>query len=101
MKYEGVSSQSFNKQKTSLLFSKNTQPAAKELIIQSSNGVACGNYNRYLGLPTVIGRSKYNTFRGLKEKVWRRICSWKSVLLSTACKEILFKSVLQVIPRIL
>ncbi|KAG6626752.1 hypothetical protein CIPAW_15G073500 [Carya illinoinensis] len=46
----------------------------------------------------MIGRSKYNTFRGLKEKIWRRICSWKSVLLSTAGKEILIKSVLQAIP---
>ncbi|XP_042974685.1 uncharacterized protein LOC122306318 [Carya illinoinensis] len=72
--------------------------SAKALITQSTNGVVCGNYNKYWGLPTVIGRSKYNTFRGIKEKIWRRICSWKFVLLSTAGKEILIKSVLQAIP---
>ncbi|XP_042964766.1 uncharacterized mitochondrial protein AtMg00310-like [Carya illinoinensis] len=58
----------------------------------------CNNYNKYLGLPTIIGRSKYKSFRELKEKIWKRICSWKTSFLSTAGKEILIKSVLQAIP---
>ncbi|XP_042950231.1 uncharacterized protein LOC122282336 [Carya illinoinensis] len=97
-KYEGASGQSLNKQKTSICFSKNKNPAARELILQSTNGVVCGDYNKYLGLPTMIGRYKYMSFRGLKERIWRRMCSWKSVFLSTAGKEILIKSVLQAIP---
>lgn len=46
----------------------------------------------------MVGRSKYISFRGLKEKVWRRINSWKVNTLSSASKEILVKSVLQAIP---
>ncbi|XP_042950051.1 uncharacterized mitochondrial protein AtMg00310-like [Carya illinoinensis] len=51
-----------------------------------------------MGLPTVVGRSKYNSFRSLKEKIWKRINSWKTKFLSTAGKEVLIKSVLQAIP---
>lgn len=46
----------------------------------------------------MIGRSKFNTFRHLKEKVWKRISSLKSKMLSSGGKEILIKSVLQAIP---
>lgn len=47
-KYECASGQVLNKQKTSILFSRNTHPDAQELITQSSHGVVCGNYNKYL-----------------------------------------------------
>lgn len=57
----------------------------------------CGNYHKYLGLPTVVGKSKYNAFRSLKEKIWRTISSWKTDFLFSAGKEILIKSVLQAI----
>ncbi|XP_040996130.1 uncharacterized protein LOC121242318 [Juglans microcarpa x Juglans regia] len=96
--YECAFGQTINKQKTSIIFSPNTNLEEKELIVDSTDGVLCGNYNRYLGLPTMVGRSKYNTFRHLKEKVWRRLSSWKSEMLSSVGKEILIKSVLQAIP---
>lgn len=70
----------------------------KDCILQHAEGVICDNYNKYLGLPIVVGKSKYNTFRGLKDKIWRRISSWKCKFLSTAGKEVLIKSVLQAIP---
>ncbi|KAF5481391.1 hypothetical protein F2P56_002046 [Juglans regia] len=96
--YELASGQTINKQKTSLLFSSNTGTASKEFIIQHAHGVSCDNYNKYLGLPTVVGRSKYNTFKSLKEKFWRRINSCKTSSLSATSNEILIKSVLQAIP---
>lgn len=37
-------------------------------------------------------------FRSLKEKIWKRINSWKTKFLSSAGKEVLIKSVLQAIP---
>ncbi|XP_042958109.1 uncharacterized protein LOC122293655 [Carya illinoinensis] len=75
----------------------NTRPEARTCILQQAEGVVCGNYNKYLGLPTTVGRSKYNTFRGLKEKIWKRINSWKTTFLSSAGKEVMIKSVLQAI----
>ncbi|XP_042953504.1 uncharacterized protein LOC122290052 [Carya illinoinensis] len=96
--YEEASGQTLNKEKTSVFFSSNIRVETKNFILQQVNGSRCNNYNRYLGLPTIVGRSKYNTFKSLKEKVWRRVNSWKHRFLSSAGKEILIKSVLQAIP---
>ncbi|XP_042983267.1 uncharacterized protein LOC122312669 [Carya illinoinensis] len=96
--YEVASRQTLNWQKTSILFSSKTNATAKECISQHAEGVICDNYNEYLGLPTMVGKSKYNTFIGLKERIWKRINSWKISFLSSAGKEIMIKSVLQAIP---
>ena len=52
----------------------------------------------YLGLPTLIGRRKYDTFAFVKERVWRKLQGWKGKLLSRASKEVLIKAVAQSIP---
>ncbi|XP_041025384.1 uncharacterized protein LOC121265781 [Juglans microcarpa x Juglans regia] len=57
-----------------------------------------GSYEKYLGLPTMVGKSKYNTFRCLKERVWQKINSWKNYFLSGVGKEVLIKAVPQAIP---
>ncbi|XP_035550016.1 uncharacterized protein LOC118349461 [Juglans regia] len=49
--YECASGHTLKKQKTSILFSSNTVTAARELIIESTNGVLCGNYNKWLPQP--------------------------------------------------
>lgn len=59
--------------------------------------IALGN-GKYLGVPSVVGRSKKSTFSYVKERVWKRISSWSSRSLSRAGKEIMVKSVLQSIP---
>lgn len=56
------------------------------------------SFERYLGLLTMIGRSKYNTFRIITNKVWNKLNSWKNNFLSQAGKEILIKAVIQAIP---
>lgn len=35
--------------------------------MQDVEPIVCGDYGQYLGLPTMISRSKYNAFRGEKE----------------------------------
>ena len=53
----------------------------------------------YLGLPTLIGRRKYDTFAFVKERVWRKLQGWKGKLLSRARKDkVLIKAVAQSIP---
>ena len=54
--------------------------------------------SKYLGLPSMIGRSKESTFGFIKDRIWHKINSWSSKCLSKAGREVLIKSVLQSIP---
>lgn len=53
---------------------------------------------KYLGLPTIIVRSKKAIFSSLKDRIWKKLQGWKEKFLSRAGKEILIKSVIQAIP---
>ncbi|KAG7941873.1 hypothetical protein I3843_16G069700 [Carya illinoinensis] len=98
MLYEASSGQMLNRQKTALLFSSNTKESVKREILQEAGDDSLGVYGKYLGLPTMIGRSKYETFKGIKERVWKKVSSWKNSFLSSAGREVLIKAVLQSIP---
>ena len=50
-------------------------------------------FESYLGLPTLVGRTKYHTFSYLKDRVWKKLQGWKGKMLSKAGKEILIKAV--------
>ncbi|PNX79261.1 ribonuclease H [Trifolium pratense] len=52
----------------------------------------------YLGLPSMIGRKKKDVFAFIKDRIWKRINSWRGRALSRAGKEVMIKSVLQAIP---
>lgn len=45
-----------------------------------------------------MGRAKYRTFEDIKDRVWAKLDNWKNSHISQAGKEILLKSVVQVIP---
>lgn len=66
--------------------------------MSEASTMACGDYVKYLGLPTMVGRSKYETFRGLKENNWKRMNSWRHTLLSIVGKEALIKAILVYAP---
>lgn len=68
-------------------------------IFNEARAVVCNSYERYLGLLVVVGQSKYNTFRSIKERVWQKIQNWKNKFISKPGKEIPIKSVLQAITR--
>ena len=55
-------------------------------------------HEKYLGLPSLVGQSKCNTFNDLKQKLGNKLSGLKEKLLSNAGKEILIKSVAQAIP---
>ena len=45
-----------------------------------------------------MGKNKWNTFNGIKEKLGKKLARWKEKLLSKAGKEILIKTVAVAIP---
>ncbi|CAL1404049.1 unnamed protein product [Linum trigynum] len=52
-------------------------------------------HDKYLGLPTVVGRSKKEIFAGLIERVRKKLKNWKEKTLSIGGRETLIKSVAQ------
>jgi exonuclease III len=71
--YEEASGQQLNRAKTSLFFTKNTPSAMRELIKDLFQVPEIKCHDKYLRLPSFVGRSKKEAFGGLKDRVWRRI----------------------------
>ncbi|CAM8977963.1 unnamed protein product [Rhodiola kirilowii] len=96
--YEEISGQMINFEKSEVSFSRNTPAAVREEIIRVLGMQQVPSHSKYLGLPLVMGQKKTETFRGILEKMWKRVSDWKSKLLSVAGREVLIKSVLQTLP---
>ncbi|CAL8164298.1 unnamed protein product [Prunus armeniaca] len=96
--YEKVSGQKVNLQKSAICLSKNVK-RQDQLDLAASLGVSCAyHYDKYLGLPMVVDRNKGSLFAHLKERLGKKLYSWKGKLLSSAGKEILIKTVAQALP---
>lgn len=71
---------------------------ARAQILNVAGVPSTQQYERYIGLPALIGRLKISTFNGTIGRIWSKINGWKENFLSHADKEILLKAVIQVIP---
>ena len=78
-----------------MYFSSNTKSEKKVEIMETLGVKEVERFKTYLGLPTLIGRAKYQTFSFLKDRVWKKLQGWKGLLLSRAGKEVLIKAVAQ------
>ena len=67
--YEHASGQQLNREKTSLFFSRNTPYDIQEDIKNHFGAEVIRQHETYLGLPSLVGRSKVNTFHALKERL--------------------------------
>ena len=54
-------------------------------------------YEKYMGLPSFVGRKKKASFDYIKEKVWKKLQGWEEKLLSQAVREFFIKAELQAI----
>ena len=90
--------QKINKDKTSLFFSKSTKDDVKEEIKNVLGVNEIRSYERYLSLPSLVGRGKKASFNYIKERVWRKLQGWEGKLLSQAGIEVLIKAIAQIIP---
>lgn len=66
--YETASSQKLYRDKTSLIFSKNTKQAIKSLLLEVAGLNASTNLDKYSGLPSLISRFKLHDLKIILEK---------------------------------
>ena len=71
--YERASGQKINKAKTALFFSKNTPPSTRTSILTMFGTSATSQFEKYLGLPPIMGRSKKRAFNDIKDRIWKRL----------------------------
>ena len=84
--------------KREFFFSHNTPQACRDSICSILGTNPTTQFEKYLGLPSIVGRAKRRAFNEIKDRVWRRLQGWNEKLLSQAGREILIKAVIQAIP---
>jgi hypothetical protein len=97
-KYEKAFGQKLNREKTFIFFSKNMRMEVREYIALTSGVIITTNFEKYLGLPTIVGQSRSRAFGEMKGRIWERMQGWQENFLSQAGKEVLLKAVIQAIP---
>ena len=71
--YETSFGQQLNCHKTSLYFNPNTNDGIKEKVKTMFGAQVIKPHEAYLGLPSLVGRSKNNTFAQLKQRVANKV----------------------------
>ena len=93
-----ASGQLVNSNKSSLYCTPNMDEATVNDLCAILKVPATVNPGRYLGLPTIWGRSKKASLSFVKARLLDKIQSWKLCTLSMAGRETLIKSVAQAVP---
>ncbi|KAA3461043.1 reverse transcriptase [Gossypium australe] len=101
MEYETNSGQYVNFDKSTVFYSTNTQEREKMAISQILAVRESNDIERYLRLPSMVGRRKRSSFQNLKDRFKQRIDDWSIRFLSQGRKEVFIKAVLQAIPTFL
>jgi hypothetical protein len=96
--YSRGSGQLVNREKSTVFFSSNCSDEMKEAVRVGLDIQTEALAEKYLGLPTAIGRSTKEAFEYIPARVKGAIGSWSGREASCAGREILLKSVAQAIP---
>ena len=97
-RYKEASGQKINIDKSSVFFSSKTPQDLRESILNILGPMQDSRHNKYLGLPSMIGKSKAQVFAEVKDRVAKKLTGWKGKLLSIGGREILIKVVAQAVP---
>ena len=81
-----------------MFFSKNADIEIQDSIKDLLGIPEIKQYEKYLGLPSFVGRRKKASLAYIKDHIWSKIQGWKEKLLSQEGREVLLKAVIQVIP---
>ncbi|KAL0423479.1 UNVERIFIED_CONTAM: hypothetical protein Sradi_0882700 [Sesamum radiatum] len=93
--FEEASGLMVNFEKSSVAFSRNTSNDIRVELVNILGVCVVAKHEKYLGLPALMGHPKRDIFQDMKDKVWKRLQSWKCINLSQAGKLVLLKSVVQ------
>ena len=96
--YESASGQQVNAGKSSISFGRGIPRHRKEEIIQELEIREVLSHEKYLGLPTHVGKSRVRAFISLKDRVGQRLSGWSNKMISWAGREVLIKAVAQAVP---
>ena len=80
--YEAASVQKIDMDKSSVFFSSNTPDERRSEVMNLLGPMQDTRHKKYLGLPSIIGKSKVEIFAEIKEKVERKLSGWKEKMLS-------------------
>lgn len=96
--YCKASGQRVNYNKSSLYFSPNTPDHIRAQLSDILMVEATKNPGKYLGLPTIWGKSKKQSLAYVRDNIFRKIEGWNQCILSPAGREVLIKSVASAVP---
>lgn len=96
--YNRGSGQMVNREKSAIFFSKNCSSDAKKEVQQCLDIRNVALAEKYLGLPTSVGRATKEVFEYMPAKVKGLIGSWSGREASCAGREVLLKSIAQAVP---
>ncbi|XP_048499711.1 uncharacterized protein LOC104890046 isoform X5 [Beta vulgaris subsp. vulgaris] len=99
--YELASGQKINYEKSEVSFSKGVSQEQQEALMGILKMRRVDKHDKYLGIPSIAGRSKKAIFDSILDRIWKKLQGWKEKLLSRAGKEVLLKAVIQAIPTYL
>ena len=96
--YEAASGQKIHANKSSVFFSNNTVDDIRCELLNMLGPMQDTQHKKYLGLPSIIGKSKVEIFAEIKERVEKKLLGWKEKMLSVGGRKILIKAIAQAIP---
>jgi hypothetical protein len=95
--YQNGSGQMVNIMKSAIFFSANCQDEMKADVMEITGIGTEALSEKYLGLPTAVGRSTKEAFEHLPTKIKNVMGGWSEKKLSAAAKDTLIKSVAQAV----
>ncbi|GMI66103.1 hypothetical protein HRI_000279600 [Hibiscus trionum] len=96
--YEKASGQNINFEKSLVYFSSNVPSSTRRQIGEFFGVRISSNPEKYLGLPTMVGKNKRGAFAHLLDSTNKKVDNWSCRFLSMGGKEVFIKAVLQAIP---
>lgn len=98
-RYEEVSGQSINFNKSAVTFSTNTRVEDRRMVCERLGVTENKEHGKYLGMPMRIGKNKNSVFNFLVDRVEQKLQTWSVQCISKAGKVTLLKMAAQSIPN--